>query len=47
MDSLPDPSRMTDQDLIDEWFWLIADAENREDRTNALAVEMDKRGIDR
>jgi len=46
METLPDPSTMTDRELIDEWYWLIADAENRQDRTTALAAEMGKRDID-
>jgi hypothetical protein len=39
-------AEMSDRELIDEWYWLIADAEDREERTTALAAEMQQRGLD-
>ena len=46
MDTLPDPATLTDRELIDEWYWISADAENREDRSAALAAELKSRKID-
>ena len=45
MDTLPDPATLTDRELIDEWCWISADAENREERSAALAAELTKRHI--
>jgi hypothetical protein len=46
MDTLPDPATLTDRELIDEWCWISADAENREERSAAFAAELTKRHID-
>jgi hypothetical protein len=43
---LKPPSEMTDKELLREWECLDCDVEEEDERTKALAAELDKRQID-
>ena len=46
MDTLPDPTMLTGRELTDEWRSISADAENREERSAALAAKLNKLHIE-
>ncbi|WP_298689101.1 hypothetical protein [uncultured Sphingomonas sp.] len=45
MSTLPDPSTMTDQELVREWE-CVEDCDQSAPRTDALAAELEKRNVD-